>query len=206
MPPGFDKLQQVNYLAHAYLSFDIPDIVTGNLISDFVKGKRKLDYPPAIQAGITLHRAIDTFTDGHPAIHRAKSCFRADYGLYSAPLTDVALDHFLAGDPLIFPSPADLAAFARHTYEQLTTRANLFPERFNRLFPYMRDQDWFSGYRTKQGIFASFGGLARRAAYMPDPEQACRLFELHYTTLGDCYRLFFPELKDFALKTLQEVQ
>jgi acyl carrier protein phosphodiesterase len=196
----------VNYLAHAYLSFDIPDVLTGNLISDFVKGKRKLDYPPAIRTGITLHRAIDTFTDGHPATRRAKSYFRADYGLYSGPLTDVVYDHFLACDPQSFPSPADLTAFARRTYDQLTTHAALFPDRFSRLFPYMRDQDWFSGYRTKQGIFASFGGLARRAAYMPDPGQACRLFERHYAELGDCYRAFFPELKDFALPTLEQLQ
>jgi acyl carrier protein phosphodiesterase len=203
---GFDKLQQVNYLAHAYLSFDLPDIVTGNLISDFVKGKQKFDYPPAIQAGITLHRAIDTFTDAHPATRSAKYWFRADYGLYSGPLTDVAFDHFLAVDHLTFPSSAHLAAFALHTYDQLSTRAAFFPDRFNRLFPYMRDQDWFSGYRTKQGIFASFGGLARRATYMPDPAQACRLFELHYTRLGDCFRIFFPELKDFALRTLHQLQ
>ena len=196
----------MNYLAHAYLSFEIPDILTGNLISDFVKGKQKLDYPPAIRTGIALHRAIDTFTDTHPATRRAKSYFRADYGLYSAPLTDVVYDHFLAADPEVFPSPADLAAFARLTYGQLTTREGYFPERFGRVFPYMRDQDWFSGYRVKEGIFASFGGLARRAAYMPDPGQACRLFEAHYTALGDCYRAFFPELTDFALRTLEGLQ
>ena len=196
----------MNYLAHAYLSFDIPDIVTGNLISDFVKGKRKLDYPPAIRTGIALHRAIDTFTDHHPATRRAKSYFRADYGLYSGPLTDVAYDHFLARDPQAFPSAADLAAFARRTYEQLTTHEAFFPDRFSRFFPYMRDQDWFSGYRTKEGIFASFGGLARRAAYMPDPGPACRLFETHYAQLGDCYQAFFPELKGFALRTMEGLQ
>jgi acyl carrier protein phosphodiesterase len=53
----------MNYLAHAYLSFGIPEITLGNLISDFVKGKKKNDYPAAIQRGIMLHRAIDTFTD-----------------------------------------------------------------------------------------------------------------------------------------------
>ena len=196
----------MNYLAHAYLSFDIPDILTGNLISDFVKGKRKLDYPPAIRTGITLHRAIDTFTDDHPATRRAKSYFRADYGLYSGPLTDVVYDHFLALDPQSFPSSAGLTAFAHRTYDQLTTRAAFFPDRFSRLFPYMRDQDWLSGYRAKQGIFAAFGGLARRAAYMPDPGQACRLLERHYIELGDCYQAFFPELKDFAFRTLERLQ
>ncbi len=203
MRGGFDKLREVNYLAHAYLSFDIPDVVTGNLISDFVKGKRRLDYAPAIQVGITLHRAIDGFTDGHGATRRAKSYFRADYGLYSGPITDVVYDHFLATDPNVFPSTADLTAFARRTYGQLTTRAGVFPEPFGRMFHYMRDQDWFSGYRVKEGIFASLAGLSRRAAYMPDPGQACRLLETHYAALGDCYRGFFPELKDFAFRTLE---
>jgi acyl carrier protein phosphodiesterase len=56
----------VNYLAHAYLSFDDPEVLTGNMISDFVKGKKKYGYPPRILAGIDLHRAIDEFTDDHP--------------------------------------------------------------------------------------------------------------------------------------------
>jgi acyl carrier protein phosphodiesterase len=51
----------MNYLAHAYLSFKHEDILLGNLISDFVKGKKKFDYPLLIQKGITLHRNIDTF-------------------------------------------------------------------------------------------------------------------------------------------------
>jgi acyl carrier protein phosphodiesterase len=195
----------VNYLAHAYLSFNIPDIVVGNLISDFVKGKRKLDYPPAIQTGIALHRAIDTFTDGHPATRRAKSYFKPDYGLYSGALTDVAYDHFLANDPLIFPTPAGLSTFALQTYTQLADRSSLFPDRFSRLYPYMRDQDWLSGYRTINGIFASFSGLARRAAYMPGSERACRLFEVHYQGIKECYTSFFPELKEFASRTLREL-
>jgi acyl carrier protein phosphodiesterase len=192
----------VNYLAHAYLSFGDPDILTGNLISDFVKGKRKLEYPAPIRMGISLHRAIDEFTDTHPVTQRAKSFFRPDYRLYSGPLTDIAYDHFLAVDPGLFPTPGDLSAFAQQSYAQLATRSAVFPERFSRLFPFMREQDWFTGYRSNTGIFASFGGLARRATYMPPPERACRLFEHHYHDLQDCYRQFFPALKDFAAGTL----
>ncbi len=86
----------MNYLAHAYLSFGISDIATGNLISDFVKGKKKLDYPETIQHGITLHRAIDTFTDGHPITQEAKLFFRHHFGLYSGPITDIVYDPFYA--------------------------------------------------------------------------------------------------------------
>jgi acyl carrier protein phosphodiesterase len=206
MPGQFDNLQQVNYLAHAYLSFDIPDILAGNMISDFVKGKRKLDYPPSIRSGIDLHRAIDNFTDVHAAVREAKECFRSEYGLYSAPLTDVAFDHFLAIDPLIFPTAAGLYAFSGRVYGQLAERISVFPDRFARIFPYMRAQDWLSGYRHREGIFASFAGLARRAAYMPGPERACELFVTHYQRLRECYTTFFPELQAFALRTLQRLQ
>jgi acyl carrier protein phosphodiesterase len=197
-------LDIVNYLAHAYLSFGIPDIVVGNLISDFVKGKKQLEYPDSIRKGITLHRAIDTFTDTHPVTRHAKSYFRAVYGLYSGPITDVAYDHFLANDPVAFPDKAPLAAFAQQTYRQLETRESLFPERFARMFPYMRDQDWLSHYRYKEGIFNSFAGLARRASYMPPPQQACELFEAHFADLEACYREFFPSLRDFAVRTMED--
>jgi len=215
-------LDTVNYLAHAYLSFGIPDVVVGNLISDFVKGKKQLEYPDSIRKGITLHRAIDTFTDSHPVTRHAKSYFRAVYGLYSGALIDVAYDHFLANDPVAFPAEGaegpvgaekstggapgaiPLAAFAQQTYRQLATRESLFPERFARMFPYMRDQDWLYHYRYKEGIFNSFAGVARRAAYMPPPRQACELFEAHFTDLEACYREFFPSLRDFAVRTMED--
>jgi acyl carrier protein phosphodiesterase len=44
----------MNYLAHAYLSFGDPAWTTGNLISDFVKGKQRLEYPLRIQQGYCL--------------------------------------------------------------------------------------------------------------------------------------------------------
>ena len=86
----------MNYLAHAYLSFGNADILAGNMISDFVKGKQKFGYSEAIQKGITLHRMIDTFTDSHEATRAAKQYFKPAVGLYSGAFTDVVYDHFLA--------------------------------------------------------------------------------------------------------------
>ncbi len=42
----------MNYLAHAYFSFNQPPVIVGNLISDFIKGKKQFDYPAEIQKGI----------------------------------------------------------------------------------------------------------------------------------------------------------
>ena len=87
----------MNYLAHAYLSFNEPAILVGNMISDFIKGKKQFDYPGPIQKGIRLHRDIDNFTDTHPVTQQLKSYFRPAYRLYSGAFSDVVYDHFLAG-------------------------------------------------------------------------------------------------------------
>lgn len=194
----------MNYLAHAYLSFDIPEILVGNLISDFVKGKKKLDYPKTIGHGIDLHRAIDTFTDDHDITRQAKAFFRPAYGLYAGALTDVVYDHFLANDPREFPG--GLSLFAEKTYEQLAPYQPFFPEKFARMWPYMRSQNWLYNYRTKEGIYNSFAGLSRRASYMDGPEKAIELFNTYYTALETCYTQFFPSLKDFAFTTLQKIE
>ncbi|HMH22579.1 MAG TPA: ACP phosphodiesterase [Puia sp.] len=194
----------MNYLAHAYLSFENPEMLVGNMISDFVKGKKKYDFLPGIQQGIALHRAIDGFTDSHEITRQAKAYFRKDYGLYAGPLVDVVYDHFLANDPKQFPGEM-LASFAEKTYSQLGPFRAVFPEKFARMFPYMQSQNWLYHYRFKEGIVNSFAGLARRAAYMSAPAMAGRILEASYLELGACYTAFFPALKDFAFNFLQQL-
>ena len=194
----------MNYLAHAYLSFGDPEILAGNMFSDFVKGRKKFDYPTRIQAGIELHRAIDQFTDDHPATKNAKKFFKAAYGLYSAPFIDVVYDHFLARDESIF-SGDELKFFANGTYKQLDELQAFFPDRFRNLYPYMKSQDWLSNYQYAEGIFRSFGGLVYRARYMTDPEPAIQIFLEQYEPLRQCYREFFPSLKVFALEIFSKM-
>ena len=109
----------MNYLAHAYLSFNHPGLLVGNMISDFIKGKKKFDYPPEIQNGIALHRAIDEFTDGHPATKKAKEFFRPAYRLYSGAFVDVVYDHFLARDTNEFEDAESLQNFTLQSYATL---------------------------------------------------------------------------------------
>lgn len=187
----------MNYLAHAYLSFHDPDILVGNMISDFVKGKKQFDYPLPVQKGIRLHREIDTFTDQHPATKKGKEYFRSAVGPYAGAFMDVVYDHFLARDAQQFPEGA-LEAFSEEVYAQLLERESLLPETFARMLPYMRTQNWLYGYRFTEGIEKSFGGLVRRAKYLADPAPAFGLFLQHYNYLQGHYNEFFPDVKKFA--------
>jgi acyl carrier protein phosphodiesterase len=193
----------VNYLAHAYLSFNKPEVLVGNMISDFVKGKKKFDYPPVVQLGIMLHRAIDQFTDEHMATRTAKKIFQPYYRLYGAAFVDVVYDHFLANDANEFPENT-LQPFAQEVYETLGQHRHLFPEPFAGMFPYMKQYDWLYNYRQRWGIKRSFEGVARRALYIKESNTAFALFEEHYDALEQCYRDFFPALKEFSLISLQQ--
>lgn len=194
----------MNYLAHAFLSFDQPDILAGNMFSDFIKGKKRYDYPLGIQRGITLHRAIDEFTDNHPATKAARKFFQASYGLYSAVFMDVVYDHFLAIDPEEF-SDASLIEFSRRTYEVLDQYETVFPERFRIIYPYMKEYDWLYNYKNLVGIQRSFEGVVHRALYMSESSTAFSLFKEHYSELRKCYASFFPSLKTFAFDTMNSL-
>ena len=188
----------MNLLAHAYLSFKDPEILVGNMISDYVKGKKKFTYPTRIQQGIALHRRIDEFTDEHLTNRELKLIFKPYYGLYASPIIDVIHDHFLANDNNIFAGEDGLKDFSEEVYESLDPFQQLFPDRFARMFPYMRKQDWLFHYRYMEGVRSSLGGLQRRASYLTEMNTAFRLLQENYETLKAGYNEFFPQLEEMS--------
>jgi acyl carrier protein phosphodiesterase len=187
----------MNLLAHAYLSFGQPELLVGNMISDYVKGKKQYDYPLGIQQGIRLHRAIDTFTDSHPATARGKAIFKPAVGLYAGAFMDVVYDHFLALDNSQFDENG-WQEFTVGVYASLKDQQAFLPEKFARMLPYMQTQDWLYNYRYTWGIEKSFGGLVRRAAYLNDSAPAYELFLANLPFLANCYDEFFPAVKKMA--------
>lgn len=187
----------MNYLAHAYLSFNDEEILVGNIISDHVKGKKKFDYSPGIQKGIGLHRMIDEFTDYHPVTNEAKKIFKSAAGLYSGAFMDVVYDHFLALDSNIF-FYTSLKEFTGKTYHTLEKHLPVLPEKFASMFPFMKEHDWLLNYQYTWGIERSFAGLARRAKYLEDSSKAYEAFIDNYDVLKKYAYAFLPEVKKYA--------
>lgn len=194
----------MNYLAHAYLSFDNDEILLGNMISDFVKGRKQFDYSSVVHKGIVLHRHIDAFTDSHPIIQKAKTVFRTDYRLYSGAFIDVVFDHFLAVDANEF-SKNELYNFSQKTYDTLDRQDVIMPPSFRNMFYHMKFQNWLYGYRTREGMYRSFDGLVKRAAYLEDSSAAVNVFDNQYNFLKNCYISFWPELKSYAKNKYKEL-
>jgi acyl carrier protein phosphodiesterase len=194
----------MNYLGHAYLSFNHQDILVGNMISDFVKGRQRFVFSGNIQKGIELHRNIDEYTDHHPATKKAMEIFRPAYRLYSGPIMDILYDHYLANDREIFDDEG-LKRFSQETYKTLEKYAAQLPPRFLLALTYMRTEDWLYNYKFERGMQKSLAGLARRASYLSESETAYNLFLEHYVSLDEYYKEFFADVKRFAKQRFEEL-
>jgi acyl carrier protein phosphodiesterase len=194
----------MNFLAHAYLSFNLPEILIGNMISDFVKGKKKFDYSIGVQQGISLHRQIDAFTDLHEATKEAKSFLKPAVGLYSGAFVDVVYDHFLANDKTEF-TDSSLHQHAANTYSVLAANTAILPPVFEKMLPFMQSQNWLYHYKSLAGAERSFRGVARRASYLNSSDSVFELFQKNYSPLQECYKAFFPFVKAFSLNQIQQL-
>lgn len=174
------------------------------MIADFVKGNQWKQYEEGIQQGIQIHRAIDTFTDQHPATLAARDYFQPSCGRYSAVFIDIVYDHFLATDNMIF-SDSSLESFTKQVYTIIQRNLAGLPPAFQEMFGYMQKHNWLYGYRQKAGIYKSFNGIVHRAKYLNVTADApYAVLENHYDQLAAYYRVFFPEIityiKDQHLK------
>src|SRR5262245_55794329 len=131
----------MNFLAHIYLSGDDENIMVGNFIADFVKGKKKDEYPEKIRHGIELHRFIDSFTDHHPVVLNSIRSIQDHQGKYSAVVVDIFYDHFLAAAFSQY-SQVPLKEFSLQTYRVLQRHWDVLPEGVHIFLPFMIERNW----------------------------------------------------------------
>lgn len=151
----------MNFLGHLFLSGDEPLVITGNFMADAVKGRDLSRFHPDIQRGIRLHRAIDSFTDQHPAHRTGRERVRTHAGRYAPVVMDLFYDHLLASR-WSDRHPETLPDFAQRMYALLFEHLEQLPPTTARMLPYMVQGDWLTSYATIEGIGRALGGLARR--------------------------------------------
>jgi acyl carrier protein phosphodiesterase len=186
----------MNYLAHAYLNGRrTNEVLMGNLMGDYIKGKQYQNFSLPIQEGILLHRAIDTFTDAHPIVSKTKSFFRADYGLFSGPIVDVLFDYYIANDKAIFASDMQLQQLIKNVYTTINDYPILMPEKMQYMTGYMIKYDWLYHYQFVEGINKSWLGMSKRYERMNDAQNAIKIFATNKELFGEFYKELMGDLK-----------
>ena len=192
----------MNFLAHLYLSGSNPNIMLGNFMGDFVKGKAYLQqYEREIIQGIELHRSIDEFTDSHPVVTESKNRLRPTYRHYSGVIVDVFYDHYLAANWNQF-HPDPLEAFAAKSYHVLITSGITLPDELTRMLPYMINGNWLVNYNKVEGIHQALSGMARRTPFKSKMEEAVNDLRNNYDDFKKEFMEFFPQLEGFCKEFL----
>ncbi len=187
----------MNFLAHIYLSGDSRELLIGNFIGDYVKGKDYENYPPAIQEGILLHRKIDAFTDNHPITRRAKNLVRNRYGLYSGIVVDIYYDHFLSANWERY-SDMPLKAYVRERYRILDSGFSLFPAGVKSWFPYFIKSNWLEAYTSFHGLIMVFKRMSYRTSLPDHAEYAVDQLKNNYGMLEGYFTDFFGQMRDYV--------
>lgn len=151
----------MNHLAHCYLSYCDSDLLLGNFIADYVKGRRWEAYPPGVQRGILLHRAIDAFTDEHPSVRQSVVRVRPIAGRYAGPVIDILYD-FLLAEQWATVAEQPFEEFVGETYAILKSRHGEMPPPLDERLPRMLAGDFLTGYARTEGLDFVLDRFSRR--------------------------------------------
>jgi acyl carrier protein phosphodiesterase len=187
----------MNFLAHSYLSGQFDDILVGNLMGDFVKGKLGRELSGDFLKGLDLHRKIDSFTDTHPIVKLSKSRLFPTYRHYGGVITDLYFDHFLASKWEQYAN-LPLKDFARQVYHLLDSRQLLLPKPMQVVVFYMQSQNWLVSYASVEGMDRAFKGLARRTKFKSGMEYAVRDLRKDYALYQEEFEGYFPQLVQYV--------
>ena len=183
----------MNFLAHIYLSGDNDLIKIGNFMADGIRGKHFESYPLAIQKGIILHRAIDTFTDAHPIFRQSTKKLHEKYHHYAGVIVDVFYDHFLAKNWKNY-SDEKLEEFVERFYQSLQDNTAILSERTKEIMPYMIQQNWLVSYQTVEGINRILTQMDQRTKNESKMRFATNELSEFYTEFENEFTNFFAEL------------
>ncbi len=183
----------MNFLAHLYLSGKSQQVMIGNFIGDFVKGKKVDEYKGDIRLGILLHREIDHFTDRHPVVHQSKNKLRKKYRHYAGVIVDIFYDHFLAKNWGEFHE-TELRTYVHEAYKILNSHQSILPAKVKYMLPFMIKDDWLVNYSRIEGIARVLKGLSRRTKFDSKMDQAPEDLKNYYHEFEQEFLDFFPQL------------
>jgi len=186
----------LNFLAHTYLSGCNEEIIVGNFMGDYVKGKNYNQFPELVRKGILIHRDIDTYTDMHPITRRSKLRISPRYHKYAGIIIDIFYDHFLASLWDDFSS-LSLQEFVNRTYDLLKRNYKVLPEAIKRWFPTFLENNWMMAYQSVEGIELVLERMAANTSLPNHAGYAVEVLSERYDSFKSDFLEFFPSIIRF---------
>jgi acyl carrier protein phosphodiesterase len=186
----------MNFLAHLLLSGSDRELLIGNLLGDFVKGRLDGRYPPRIEEGIRLHRSIDSFSGRNRHFIMSKRRIDPIFGHYRGVLVDLFYDHFLAR---CWSDIADITfpEFLSNTQIVVEGYLDYLPERLRNSIPYIFSE-LLPSYLEPEEISRALVRMSARSPRRNLLGEGGEELQRHYSPLLEDFHNFFPELRAFV--------
>jgi len=194
----------VNYLGHATLSGNDDNILIGNMLGDFIKGNKYLNYPLSIQKGMRYHRLLDEYTDQHPSVRDATKLLRAEGIRYAGVFIDILFDYFIANDSTFFKNDKELEEFTLSTLGKLESAYEIMSEDMKTYFGYMIRYNWLYHYRSRSGIEKAIIGLIKRHPRLGNADEILFALFNNEEALRPMYQNFIKEAVVWSESTLRK--
>jgi len=189
----------MNFLAHTYLSGCSEEIIVGNFMGDYVKGRNYLHLPEKVRKGIMIHRDIDSYTDSHSITRQSRLRLVEKYHKYSGVIVDIFYDHFLASlwdDYCSIP----LEEYISNAYGLLKRNYKTLPTGIKVWFPTFLENNWMLAYRTVEGIELVLDRMSANTSLPDHTIFAVEKLKGEYDGFQDDFQRFFPQIIDFIEK------
>lgn len=194
-------MERLNFLGHIVLARDSAESRMGSFLGDFVKGLPSTfpdEYGAELVDGILMHRAVDVFTDAHPAFLRAKGLLAPERRRFAGIVVDIFFDHFLSQlwDRLL---QVDREDFIQSFYGDASSfRLPEITPDFGKVVNRMVEQNWLGSYATMEGIALTINRVASRSPRLAPMIGATDDLEADFDGFQECFEKFFPDVRRFA--------
>lgn len=198
---SLSKGRIVNLLFHMYLSGDDEEVLVGNFMGDFVKGRLGNIYTSRVRQGLVLHRKIDSFAQRSSNFQASRLRLSPDFGLYRGVLVDLFYDHFLAKEwnyysDVLFP---DYIVSARSIIEK---HRPIMPKQLQAFVPVIFDE-LLPSYESVAGIESALSRMARRIK-RPNPlAEGGGELTRHYKELKADFVRFIISVKQYSTDIIE---
>jgi acyl carrier protein phosphodiesterase len=183
----------MNWLAHSLLSEPTAAFRLGNLLPDLLTHAELREVPADLLPGVRCHRAIDAFTDSHPAVRRSIACIKPPYRRFGGILVDVFYDHILSQEWHRF-CPVPLETFVLDVYASISMRHKDLPSHVHAPIELMITENWLCSYRDPEGLRLTAQRIGRRLRRPVDLRVGIEQLEQRRKEVAEHFESFFPEL------------
>lgn len=183
----------MNYLAHAYLSPDDPEILMGNLWGDLIRPSDYEDLSQNVLDGILLHKRIDAFTDQHHHVEEFIKLVRPFQHKYTPVVVDVLMDFILSKYWHDYHN-ASLDTFCERVYNTVNKSMELIPERLHPRINRMMENKWLESCKSREHMVHTLRMLSHRASFENNMAAAMIPYEMHEEKMDALFKTFFRDL------------